>query len=244
MSKREKTDSMERPGALKDVKIVLVGPAKCGKTALVQRFVNDTFAETYIPTGFEKYSTKQKVGEFTVDYQIWDTSGGGAYDSVRPLAYQDANVFMLCFNVGDQESLTSAINKWCIEIRRHCRITPIVLCGCRADTRSVYNTITYSAQARIPVTSEQALLACNHIGAVAYVETSSQYSNILVPEAFKVAAEVALGLISTSSSKPASKKICKEKKSYSVSSPTLNRINGKPDIKSDVQKTAKNCCIM
>lgn len=45
MSKREKTDSLERPGAVKEVKIVLVGPAKCGKTALVQRFVNDTFTE-------------------------------------------------------------------------------------------------------------------------------------------------------------------------------------------------------
>lgn len=37
--------SLERPGILKDVKIVLVGPAKCGKTALVQRFVNDTFSD-------------------------------------------------------------------------------------------------------------------------------------------------------------------------------------------------------
>ena len=45
MSKREKTDSMERPGAFKEVKIVLVGPAKCGKTSLVQRFVNDSFSE-------------------------------------------------------------------------------------------------------------------------------------------------------------------------------------------------------
>lgn len=37
--------SLERPGILKDVKVVLVGPAKCGKTALVQRFVNDTFSD-------------------------------------------------------------------------------------------------------------------------------------------------------------------------------------------------------
>ncbi|XP_055390340.1 rho-related GTP-binding protein RhoN-like [Condylostylus longicornis] len=274
MSKREKTDSLERPGAFKEVKIVLVGPAKCGKTALVQRFVNDIFSETYIPTGFEKYQTQQKISDLTVDYQIWDTSGGGAYDSVRPLAYQDANVFMLCFNVGDQDSLTSAINKWCIEIRRHCRVTPIILCGCRTDNRSVYNTINYNSAtqfARIPVTSEQALLAANHIGAAAYVETSSQYSNILVPEAFRIAAEVGLGLkqclssgiLSSSSSssstgtngstsaKPPNKKLCKEKKSYHMSSPTLNRLNngkiieGKPDIKNEVRmKTAKNCCIM
>ena len=156
---------------------------------------------------------------------------------------------MLCFNVGDQESLTSAINKWCIEIRRHCRITPIVLCGCRADTKSVYNTINYNSVqhgARIPVTSEQALLAANHIRAAAYVETSSQYANILVPESFKVAAEVALGLVNECLlTKPATKKMCKEKKSYSISSPTLNRLHCKPDIKNDVRmKTQKNCCIM
>lgn len=44
MGNRDINDSsLERPGVLKDVKVVMVGPAKCGKTALVQRFVNDTF---------------------------------------------------------------------------------------------------------------------------------------------------------------------------------------------------------
>lgn len=38
-------------------------------------------------------------------------TGSGAYDSIRPLAYQDANVFLLCFNVGDPEDLKLAINK-------------------------------------------------------------------------------------------------------------------------------------
>lgn len=44
MGNRDINDSsLERPGVLKDVKVVIVGSAKCGKTALVQRFVNDTF---------------------------------------------------------------------------------------------------------------------------------------------------------------------------------------------------------
>ncbi len=44
MGNRDINDSsLERPGLLKDVKVVMVGPAKSGKTALVQRFVNDTF---------------------------------------------------------------------------------------------------------------------------------------------------------------------------------------------------------
>lgn len=45
MGNRDVNDSsLERPGVLKDVKVVLVGPAKCGKTALVQRFVSDSFS--------------------------------------------------------------------------------------------------------------------------------------------------------------------------------------------------------
>lgn len=40
--------SLERPGLIKDVKVVLVGPAKSGKTALVQRYVNDTFLDVSI----------------------------------------------------------------------------------------------------------------------------------------------------------------------------------------------------
>ena len=39
------TDSLERPGVLKEVKVVLVGPAQSGKTALIQRFVNETFSD-------------------------------------------------------------------------------------------------------------------------------------------------------------------------------------------------------
>lgn len=33
------------------------------------------FRQVYVPTGFEKYSKKYKVREYTVQYSIWDTSG-------------------------------------------------------------------------------------------------------------------------------------------------------------------------
>lgn len=50
MGNRDINDSsLERPEVLKGVKVVLVGPAKCGKTALVQRFVNDTFFDVSMP---------------------------------------------------------------------------------------------------------------------------------------------------------------------------------------------------
>jgi hypothetical protein len=40
-------------------------------------------------------------------------TGTGAYDNVRPLAYQDAKVFLLCFRVSDPDSLDNAVSKVC-----------------------------------------------------------------------------------------------------------------------------------
>ena len=39
--------------------------------------------------------------------------GTGEYDNVRPLAYQDAKVFLLCFRVSDPDSLDNAVSKVC-----------------------------------------------------------------------------------------------------------------------------------
>lgn len=244
MSKREMTDSLERPGLLKDVKVVLVGTAKCGKTALIQRFVNDTFSDNYVPTGFEKYSTKTKLGDYTVEYSIWDTSGSGSYDTVRPLAYQDAQVFILCFSVVDPDSLELTIGKWLPEVRSHCPSTPIILCGCKADVRLNAEDTLYMNQAAI--SRDQAALACQHIGAVAYVETCSRFSNPAVPEVFEIAAEAALGISATSLQ--TTKAAPKKRKMYSVTPAPVCKSNSapaaKPHIKSEIRKSAKNCSVM
>jgi hypothetical protein len=46
-------------------------------------------------------------------YYFVTVSGTGAYDNVRPLAYQDAKVFLLCFRVSDPDSLDNAVSKVC-----------------------------------------------------------------------------------------------------------------------------------
>jgi GTPase SAR1 family protein len=48
-----------------------------------------------------------------VIYDCVSVPGTGAYDNVRPLAYQDAKVFLLCFRVSDPDSLDNAVSKVC-----------------------------------------------------------------------------------------------------------------------------------
>ncbi|KFM58299.1 Rho-related GTP-binding protein RhoE, partial [Stegodyphus mimosarum] len=165
-----------------ECKVVLVGDSKCGKSALVHRFANDNFLRVYTPTDFERCTVDHIVGDYQVRLTLWDTSGASAYDTVRPLSYQDARAFLLCFDVTSQVSLHNALKKWYPEIRTHSE-APIVLCGCRSDLRG---------EVRHPVTAEQAMAACRQMSATGYVETSAK-EEIGVTDAFELTALSALG---------------------------------------------------
>ena len=102
--------------------------------------------------------------------------GSPAYDSVRPLSYQDADVFLLCYKISDPISLYNIKNKWIRELRAHRVDLPVVLCGCQADLRTDPITLSHLGKTgRTPVTIEQALAICCEISAINYIETSAKY---------------------------------------------------------------------
>ncbi|KAK8778447.1 hypothetical protein V5799_020217 [Amblyomma americanum] len=112
-------------------------------------------------------------------------TGSTAYDTVRPLSYQDASVVLLCFNVGAPESLHNVIHKWQPEVRQHCPGASLLLIGCQSDARM--------SQRGGCVSAEDALAWASRLGAVAYVETSARAAPRSVRDAWKAAARAALG---------------------------------------------------
>ena len=57
-------------------KVVVVGDAACGKTALVQRFSNGLWiGDNYRPTVFDNSSAEVDVGVTRVELAMFDTSG-------------------------------------------------------------------------------------------------------------------------------------------------------------------------
>lgn len=172
------------------LKVILVGDSRCGKTALATRFVTDAFTEVYTPTGFDRYSTNYEVAGQRVHYSVWDTSGSPAYDTVRPLSYQDASAVLLCFHVGWPESLQNVLHKWFPEVRQHCPGAALVLVGCQSDARQVQRQPHGADRC---VSAEEALAAARQLGVTAYVETSAKYAPRSVRDAWKAAAQAALG---------------------------------------------------
>ena len=112
---------------------------------------------------------------------------------MRPLSYQEADVFLLCYKISDPISLYNVKNKWIRELRRHRTDVPVILCGCQSEQRSDPLTIAHlSKTGRTPVSQEQALAICCEIEALHYVETSAKNTDKDNSEAFEVCALAAI----------------------------------------------------
>ena len=100
-----------------ELRIVVVGDEKSGKSSLIsryvglhskylespsfsfQRFINNGIPAVYKPTSFDKHITRKEICGELFNIIVWDTSGSNNFDTVRPLSYGEADVFIICFKV-------------------------------------------------------------------------------------------------------------------------------------------------
>ncbi|XP_078461948.1 rho-related GTP-binding protein RhoN-like [Lampetra planeri] len=175
-------------------KVVVIGDSQCGKTALLHVFAKDSYPQTYIPTVFENYTASFEIEKQRIELNMWDTSGAPYYDNVRPLAYPDSDVVLICYDVARPETLDSVLKKWRVESHEFGASTKVLLIGCKADLRADLQTLLeLSKQRCIPVTQEQGAAVARQLGAAAYVECSAKLSEDSVRDVFHMATLAALG---------------------------------------------------
>ncbi|GFO25831.1 rho-related GTP-binding protein rhoe [Plakobranchus ocellatus] len=178
-------------GAVTEVrsKIVVVGSCGCGKTALIHRYVQSKFLQTYTPTGFDTYNSQYSLSEtYSIQMSIWDTSGDEGYDRVRPLSYKDADLVIICFAIDKMESMQEVLTRWYPEVKEQCPNVPVMLVGCKSDRRQEIKAIPPDKPRPTCVTYDQGLKTAKHINALVYTETSSKLSQRSVNDVMEVAA--------------------------------------------------------
>ena len=100
-----------------EVKIVLLGEAAVGKSSLINRYCKDTYSDSYkitIGGAYLKQELKLKDGK-TIIFHFWDTGGQERFRSMASLYYKDASAAILCYDIGNIESL-NAIEYWIQEL--------------------------------------------------------------------------------------------------------------------------------
>eukprot|EP01090_Pellita_catalonica_P020120 TRINITY_DN7043_c0_g1_i2.p1 TRINITY_DN7043_c0_g1~~TRINITY_DN7043_c0_g1_i2.p1 ORF type:complete len:197 (-),score=27.38 TRINITY_DN7043_c0_g1_i2:292-849(-) len=145
-------------------KIVVVGDTAVGKTCLLISYTTNTFPEEYVPTVFDDYAANIEVDGEILNVGFWDTAGAEEYARLRVLAYPDTDIFLMCFAIGDENSLESCTNTWKPEIEQHCPTAAHVLVGTKSDLRK-------SGAKCVPVTAGNEM--AKKTGALKYMECSA-----------------------------------------------------------------------
>lgn len=135
--------------------VVLVGDRDVGKSTLIAKCheVNPTasgagyftkdFELPSRPTSIKCYPTSVYLSRSSSDStsgfflsvfrtNIIDTGGAKRYDNIRPLAYKNADMFIVCFDVTNYTSFQN-VSKWVDEVRKYERKTSMILVGTKAD---------------------------------------------------------------------------------------------------------------
>jgi small GTP-binding protein len=108
-------------------KIVVVGASGVGKTALVQRLVDQTFISDMQPTiGVEFKSYQCRAGSDILKLNIWDTAGQEKFRSVSKAYFRNALGAVLVFSLTDRSTF-DALDGWLNDIHSLCSPNAVVI---------------------------------------------------------------------------------------------------------------------
>lgn len=110
-----------------DLKIILLGDAGVGKTAIFTRYSDNKFSENYVATlGVQLKAKDMILDESTMaDMKIWDTMGEEKFRAVTKQYYHDCNGIILIFDLTSEDSLQN-LSKWIEDINNNAPKNAIV----------------------------------------------------------------------------------------------------------------------
>ncbi|ODV87086.1 hypothetical protein CANARDRAFT_26518 [[Candida] arabinofermentans NRRL YB-2248] len=160
---------------MRSIKCVVVGDGAVGKTCLLISYTTNQFPEDYVPTVFDNYSANVMIGDEKVTLNLWDTAGQEEYDRLRPLSYQQTEIFLICFSIVEPTSFQNVKNKWIPEIKHHSpKDILILLVGTKLDLRDDPHILDQLEENGLsPITQEQGLSLAKEIGCINYLECSA-----------------------------------------------------------------------
>lgn len=112
------------------VKLIILGDSYTGKTSIISKYFNCNYRND---TRVEYYT--KIVSNIKVD--TWDIKGNISFNKITDTYTQDANAFIILFDITDKRSFTN-ISSWLERIRDNSNINnhnyyPILLLGNKSD---------------------------------------------------------------------------------------------------------------
>ena len=162
------------------VKLLLIGDSGVGKSAILTRFADDSFTQSFITTiGIDFKIRTIIIDGKRIKLQIWDTAGQERFKTITTAYYRGAMGILLVYDVTNEQSFAS-VDNWMAAIQQHAsESVNKVLLGNKADTSGPL------VSKRVVDTSRGQALAAQH--GIRFFETSAK-NGINVEESFSTIA--------------------------------------------------------
>jgi small GTP-binding protein len=120
-------------------KIILIGDSNCGKTSMINRYIDKLFSENYICTIGVDFKMKNLIiNSELIKLQIWDTAGMEKYKQITTSYYRGAQAALICFDLTNRTSFIN-LEKWVNEYTNHSNLIfkkVIYIIGMKCDLES------------------------------------------------------------------------------------------------------------
>lgn len=98
-------------------KLVFLGDLSVGKTAIITRFIYDSFDTQYVATiGIDFLSKTLYLEDRTVRLQLWDTAGQERFRSLIPSYIRDSSVAVVVYDITKRATFLNT-SKWIEDVR-------------------------------------------------------------------------------------------------------------------------------
>ncbi|XP_007903970.1 RASD family member 3 [Callorhinchus milii] len=117
------------------VRLVFLGSAGVGKTALVQRFLGNTFDPRHRRTVEELHCLQCQTDSSQGWVEIMDTSGSYSFPAMRQLCIRHGDVFALVYSAEEPESFEEIkrLREQILAVKQDQPSTPMVVVANKAD---------------------------------------------------------------------------------------------------------------
>lgn len=121
-------------------KLVILGSTKCGKTAFLKRYLDDTYMNEYTPTVEDCYNRDIEYKGFTLNLDIIDMCELYMFPAMRDLHLRSANIIMILYEMENERSIKEAADAYELVQKFQIDRPSIILVGTKLDLHGKFKS--------------------------------------------------------------------------------------------------------